>query len=244
MPRRSRISRRRGEALPSTTTGFPPLVRTCAEYHGERAVVSSPGMRARHCLLRAAISLGLSSVAGVTACLWALNANATDCGAPLVSTCIDDDNLWPRAGSSRFLSVGGTTTLEGGQVGFGVVTTYLSRPLTLQSATPGPGGSRDYVIDNQANTAFLWSYGIARDLELDFVLPITLGQSGTGTSPITGAPSQTALSNTATRDLRFGFTYALLARGGLDANSPTQNGLALAARFEMSAPTGDAGEFA
>jgi OmpA-OmpF porin, OOP family len=239
-------------------------MRACAEYHGATAVISSPPMRARPRLFRAATSIGLPTLFGALLSTWAANAEAIDCGAPTISTCIDDDNLWPHAGSSHFLSIGGTGTIEAGQVGFGVVASYLSRPIVLNAATPGPGGSFDYVIDNQVNTSFLWSYGIARGLELDLVLPVTFGQSGTGTSPITGAPSQNALSTTAMRDLRFGVMYTLVARPPVDpyapavrdgsgsasvegagaGGGPSANGLGLAARFEMSAPTGDTQEFA
>jgi OmpA-OmpF porin, OOP family len=184
--------------------------------------------------------------AAVTA--WPTSALGDSCGAPLVSTCIDSDHLWPHAGSSHFLSVGSTETLAAGQVGFGLVTTYLSRPLVLTAATPGPGGSLDYVIDNQVNTSFLWSYGVTNRLELDLVLPVTFGQSGSGTSSTTGSSAKSALSNTATRDLRFGFAYTLLARDPIDPYAPNAqgrgNGVGIAARFDVSAPTGDTGEFA
>jgi OOP family OmpA-OmpF porin len=194
--------------------------------------------------LVAAVSMALTIAA------WDTSARATNCGAPLLSTCIDSDNLWPHAGSAHFISVGGTDTLEAGQVGFGIDTTYLSRPITITSATPGPGGSLDYVIDNQVTATFLWSYGMTKRLELDLILPVTFGQSGTGTSPITGAAAQTALSNTATRDLRFGLAYTLVKRDAVDPYAPDAatraraDGLGVAARFEVSAPTGDTGEFA
>ena len=168
-----------------------------------------------------------------------------------MSTCIDSDHLWPHAGSSHFLSVGSTETLAAGQVGFGLSTTYLSRPIALTAATPGPGGSLDYVIDNQVNTSFLWSYGVTNRLELDLVLPVTFGQSGSGTSSITGTTAQNAVGNTATRDLRFGLAYTLAAREPVDPNAPIApltsargNGFGVAARFDVSAPTGDTGEFA
>ncbi len=219
---------------------------TTAPYHAPRPVISSPAMRARR--TPPALVLGVSAALAVSTV--GANARATDCGAPLLSTCIDSDNLWPHAGSAHFLSVGATDTVEGGQVGFGLVTTYLSRPITITAATPGPGGSLDYVIDNQVTTTFLWSYGMTDRLELDLVLPVTLGQSGTGTGPITGAAPENALSNTATRDLRFGFAYALLKRDPVDPYAPDAvrkdrgDGFGLAARFEVSAPTGDSGEFA
>jgi hypothetical protein len=193
-------------------------------------------------------------VAALAACLSALAldhpAHATDCGSPNVSTCIDDDALWPHAGASHFFSIGATGTVEAGQVGFGLSTSYLSRPITLQAATPGPGGTLYNVIDNQVNGSFLWSYGMTDRLELDLVLPVTFGQNGVGINPITGGPPQSALSGSATRDLRFGVAYGLVKRAPVDpyapreADRPSGDGFGVALRFEMSAPTGDANEFA
>lgn len=60
-------------------------------------------------------------------------ARADACSTGLYSTCINDDNLWPHAGSSHFLTVGGTETAPRGEVSFGLYTTYLSRPIVLQS---------------------------------------------------------------------------------------------------------------
>jgi OOP family OmpA-OmpF porin len=178
---------------------------------------------------------------------WAREARADDCGSPLISTCIDDDHLWLHAGSSHFLSIGSPTTIAEGQVGFGIATSYLSRPLAVTAATPGPGGTLEYVIDNQVNTSFLWSYGVTNRLQLDLVLPVTFGQSGIGASAVNGSTT-TGLSNTATRDLRFGVVYTLVGREPVDSYAPAAHGrgdgVALAARFDMSAPTGDSGEFA
>jgi OmpA-OmpF porin, OOP family len=202
-------------------------------------------MRARPRLERAAFVLLAGTIAGVS--LWARVASADSCGSPLISTCIDDDHLWLHAGSSHFLSIGSSTTLAEGQVGFGVAVSYLSRPLAVTVATPGPGGTLEYVIDNQVNTSFLWSYGVTNRLELDLVLPVTFGQGGLGAAAVNGS-TMTGLSNTATRDLRFGFVYTLVRRDPVDPYAPIAhargNGLALAARFDMSAPTGDSGEFA
>jgi hypothetical protein len=177
-------------------------------------------------------------------------ARATDCGSPTVSTCIDDDPLWPHAGASHFFSIGTTDTVEAGTVGFGISTSYLSRPITLQVATPGPGGTLYDVIDNQMNGSFLWSYGMTDRLEIDLVLPVTFVQTGVGTHPITGGPLQNALTGTATRDLRFGVAYGLVKRAPVDpyapseAGRPSGDGFGVALRFDMSAPTGDKGEFA
>jgi hypothetical protein len=163
------------------------------------------------------------------------------------STCINDDALWPHAGPSRFIAVGSTDTVAAGQLGFGLVTSYLSRPVALQVPAPGQPGSTQYVINDQANGTFLFSYGATNRLELDFALPLTFGQGGAGLQPITGGPS---LHDTAERDLRFGVAYALVPHLRLEPDPPTASShgpgdaFGLVARFEMSAPSGDRSQFA
>ncbi len=156
-----------------------------------------------------------------------------------VSPCINDDTLWPHAGPSRFQAVGGSDTTAAGQLGFGLQASYLSRPIVLQLQSPG-GGTQAYAINDQANATFLFSYGVERRLELDLALPLTLGQGGTGLAPVTGGAG---LNDTAVRDMRFGFTYAL-ARGAHRERAAQDETWGLAARFEVSAPTGDRDQFA
>lgn len=180
----------------------------------------------------------------------ALPAQATECTGP-VSPCINDDTLWVHAGPAHFVAVGSTETVASGQLGFALVTSYLSRPIVLQVPSPGSGGSPQNVIDDQVNGTFLWSYGATNRLELDVALPITFGQGGTGLSPITGG---FGLHDTAERDLRFGLAYALVPHLRIAPDEPIDSPLAthdarrnewgLVARFEMSAPTGDHNQFA
>ncbi len=91
----------------------------------------------------------------------------------------------------------------------------------------------------EANATFAWAYGVTDRLELDLALPLTLGQSGLGLSPVTGG---TGLHDTATRDMRFGTTFTIVREERKVANQPLTWGLA--ARFEVSAPTGDDDQFA
>ena len=186
---------------------------------------------------------GSSSLALLAFLLVALSVpsaqSAENCGNPRVSTCINGDTLWPHAGPSQMLTVGGTETVARRQVGFGLVTTYLSRPITLHLPSPGPRGSDHYVVNDQVNSTFLWAYGVTDRLELDFALPITLGQGGAGVQPITGGAG---LQDTAVRDLRFGAAYAIVPRARIDNESA--NLFALTGRLEMSAPTGDEDQFA
>src|SRR5580658_4111289 len=165
-------------------------------------------------------------------------AVANECSGN-VSPCINDDTLWPHAGPSRFQAVGGSDTTGAGQIGFALQASYLSRPIVLQLQSPG-GGTSAYAINDQANATFLWSYGIGRRYELDLALPLTLGQGGTGLAPVSGGAG---LHDTAVRDMRFGFTYAL-ARGERRTQAARDETWGLAARFEVSAPTGDSDQFA
>jgi hypothetical protein len=178
----------------------------------------------------------LASIAGV-----AVRAEALECPNPLVSTCIQSDTFWPHAGpAGRLTYVGGTETVASGQIGFGLSTTYLSRPIVLHVASPGPTGTDQYAVDNQVNGNFLWSYGVSNRLEIDFALPITFRQSGGGKQPITGGD---ALKDTALRDLRFGLAYAIVPRERVPAEE-TPSLWSLTARMELSAPTGDRDQFA
>jgi hypothetical protein len=170
------------------------------------------------------------------------SATATECTGA-VSPCVNDDTLWPHAGPSRFQAVGGSETVAPSELGFALSVSYLSRPINLVPEAPG-GGPNRYVIDDQVNGTFLWSYGVTRRLELDLALPLTFGQSGSGLAPVTGGPG---LHDTAVRDMRFGFTYALVRSVAAD---PRASGVrppdtwGLTTRFEVSAPTGDRDQFA
>lgn len=188
------------------------------------------------------------SVVLVTAILLASApaADAKECDNPLVNTCINADTFWPNPGPSRFAAVSGTETVGRGLVGFGLVASYQSRPIILRVASPGPNGSDQSVVDDQVNGNFLFAYGVTDRLQLDFGLPLTFAQDGAGTSPLTGGR---ALRDTAVRDLRFGFAYALVPRVRMDPVKAAAEGGAgrswsVAARFGVSAPTGDQSDFA
>lgn len=176
-------------------------------------------------------------------------ARAQQCSNPLTSTCINSDTYWPHAGPQRFGAVGGTETVQPGQVAFGLIADYQSRPVLITSETPGPPGTKQYAVDNQVNGNFLFAYGVTNQLQLDVALPVTLVQDGVGTSPLTGGR---ALRNTAVRDMRFGLAYAIIPRLRLDPDVVAQDSgtfvpgknFSVLARMEMSAPIGDNTDFA
>jgi hypothetical protein len=168
---------------------------------------------------------------------------AEDCAQPLLSTCINSDTLWPHAGPQRFMTVGGVETVQPGQVAFGLVTTYLSRPVVLKTAAPGAGGTEQFAVDNQVNGNFLWSYGVTQRLALDLAMPVTFFQDGAGMSPITAGAR---LRDTAIRDPRLGVTFAILPRPRTAPELHAQQGrvFGLTGRFVLSMPAGDETQFA
>ena len=192
---------------------------------------------------------GIAFLASFSALGFGLAASpawATDCTS-IYSPCINDDTLWVHAGPARFVSVGSTETVAAGQLGFGLVTSYLSRPIILHSPSPGGAGSDQFVINDQVNSTFLWSYGVSNRLEVDVVLPLTFGQGGTGLAPITGGSGP---QDTAVRDMRFGFAYAIVPHLRVSPDLPSSSPLAqrdawgVTGRCEVSAPTGDQDQFA
>lgn len=174
-------------------------------------------------------------------------ARADECSQIARSTCINAENYWPHAGPSRFAFVGSAQTVARGELAFGLLSSYQSRPVIIRLPSPGTSTTDQYAINDQVNANFLWSYGVTNRLALDFALPITLVQGGTGLAPITGAGG---LRDSAFRDLRFGAAYALIPRSRVDTKTADANPhdagnvFALAARFEVSAPTGDKNAFA
>jgi OOP family OmpA-OmpF porin len=173
-------------------------------------------------------------------------ARADRCDNPLSGACINSDTLWASPGPGRFLGIGGGETVGQGQVGFGLLASYASRPVLLRVASPGPSGTPQSAVDDQVNASFLFAYGVTDRLQLDLAAPVTLAQNGTGTSALSGGAT---LRSTALRDLRFGLAYSLVPRLRIDpekASTGTGRGrtTSVVARFTTSAPTGDRDAFA
>jgi outer membrane protein OmpA-like peptidoglycan-associated protein len=167
-------------------------------------------------------------------------AQASECGdVSRLSSCVNADTLWPHAGAASFQSVGATETTPPSQFSFGLVTSYLRKPIVLRASSPDPAGTQVPAVDHLVNSAFLWAFGVTDRLELNLVMPATLYQTGSGLSGYTSSRA-TPLPTTAVRDLRYGLAYAVLPR----ARAYPTHGLAATARFEMSAPVGDRQSFA
>lgn len=176
--------------------------------------------------------------------LPALSQAADPCDVSVNNACIDSDTFWPHAGSTRFVSIGGTEPLAEGQVSFGLISSYQSRPVTLLTPSPGPTGTRGVAVDNQLTEHFLFALGITEKLHASFVLPATVLQNGEGLRALTGGA---ALRSQGLRDLRFGVGYAFVTRPRVDDATlvaAQKLSYGLMGRFDVSAPTGDRDAFA
>ena len=169
----------------------------------------------------------------------ASSARASDCDASSgLSTCIDADNLWLRPGGGARFAVGPVTTLPEGRASFGLAMSYLSRPVSLRLGSPDPAGTVVHAVDNALDASFLWAFGLTDAIELDAVTPVTLFQDGAGVGDIVGTSRE--LPRSAMRDVRLGLAAALLPRPRVGS----EDGLAIASRFDISLPSGAADGFA
>ncbi|WP_437686328.1 OmpA family protein [Sorangium sp. So ce176] len=166
-------------------------------------------------------------------------ARADECApARGLSGCIDADNLWPHAGAGPFFAVGSTATAPSARASFGVVASYLSRPVGLRVASPDPDGTIVHLLDNMLDATFLWSLGLTDRLEVTIAAPVTLYQDGSGFSDVLG--TDTELQRSVLRDARVGAAVAIVP----PPRSGPLGGFSLAARLELGLPTGDETVFA
>src|SRR5262249_38804785 len=148
------------------------------------------------------------------------------------------DNLWPHAGGGAFFSMGSPLTTPADRVSFGLVLSYLSRPIGLRVGSPDPQGTVIYAIDNALDASFLWTLGLTNRLELSLAVPVTLLQAGAGIGDVVGSKEE--LPRSVLRDTRFGLGYAVIPR----PRTRSPDGFALTGRFEWGVPTGDREAFA
>jgi len=176
-------------------------------------------------------TLLLGTLAALT--LTSTRARADACAPPNgLSTCVDADNLWVHPGTGPYFSLGPTLTTPVKNVSFGVVFSYLSRPLSLVVRSPDPAGTPIHVLDNMLDATLLWSVGITDRFELTAAAPVTIVQDGAGLGPVLGTNEE--LVRSVIRDPRFGVAFAILPR----ARAGSQDGPALTARLEFGVPVG------
>jgi hypothetical protein len=190
------------------------------------------------CPLRTRIAAAGLVAALVSTATKPAHAADVDCDPSSgISTCIDSDSLWVAPGQTRFFGIFRAAKAAPG-FGFGVATSYLSRPIVLTAASPDPEGRDINVVRDAVNVTYLWSYA-AGDLELGLATPVTLHQRGAGAEGVT-SQSASPIGRTAVRDPRLSLAYVLPVPAGW-RNS---GGFAAKADLTLSAPLGDADRYA
>ncbi len=152
-----------------------------------------------------------------------------------LSTCLTTDNLWPHAGGGPWLGQAPTDTTAADSIAFGLVSTFLHRPVGLRVPSPDPDGTTIYAVEHVLGTSLLCALGLTERLQVSLSQPFVLYQEGAGKADVVG--SDDPLPRSAVGDLRFGTAVSLLQRG------PQDDGPGLSARFEMTAPTGQDNAF-
>lgn len=181
-------------------------------------------------------SLGLLGALAIFAIAGSARGSCDE--SSTLGSCVNADALWPHAGPGSFLVVGSGETTPKGAFGFGLLTTFLSKPITLRVPSTSPAGLEVAVIKEALDVNVSASFGLLDRFDLGLTVPVTLYQSGSGIAPYRSSRFE-PLPATFLRDPRIGAAYALLPRPD-DSNE----GLALAARLETSLPFGQADAFA
>jgi hypothetical protein len=168
------------------------------------------------------------------------SAARADCQPPTrQSTCFDADELWSPAAPSRFIGIAPGRTLAPRTYALGLDTTYLSRPVVLETGSPDPGGRAVRVVDGVVDIAAALAYAPVSHLELSAIIPAAIYRSGAG---LVGVTSQNgpALAVAALRDVRLGAAHDVLrSRPG-----EGRTDIGLATRLDVALPTGNADAFA
>ena len=171
---------------------------------------------------------------------WARPALADCSDRSHLSTCFDADNAWPHPGPGYFGFVGGTTTTLPRMVGLGLFATYLSSPVVLAVPSSDPNGAEVVAVRHLVDTTLLFSLGLTDRLDAGIALPVAVYRSGYGVSALSSQHAA-PLARTAMRDARLGSTLRLL---GCPNPMQCEKPHGLAARVELSLPTGDESSFA
>ena len=150
-----------------------------------------------------------SRVALLALALYALapRAAADEClPANEMSPCVNSDQLWLPAAPSPFVSVPWAAGLDQGAFAVGAAAGFIYRPISLQTASPDPGGREVRVVDWSYGLTLMFAYGITKRVDVRVSAPFVLYQQGSG---IAGATSQSgpALASQAVRNPRIGVSY-------------------------------------
>jgi OOP family OmpA-OmpF porin len=184
--------------------------------------------------LAAALCAATAALSCGTSWFGAGTAHATDC-APIsgMSPCVDSQSLWVHPGPGRFIAVGPGQTTPDGQAAFGLLVSWMSRPIGLRMGSPDPDGVVTYLVEDAIDATYWTSLGVTDRLELSLAAPVTFFQSGAGLGAALGTGEQ--LPRSTVRDPRFGLAYAVIPR----PRAGNDDGLSLVARGEMAVPLGN-----
>ncbi|HKO46395.1 MAG TPA: hypothetical protein VJV79_01645 [Polyangiaceae bacterium] len=164
-------------------------------------------------------------------------ARASECGNEAgFSPCFDANTLWLPAGRSSFFSISNTHTTEPGQLGAGVATELLHRPISLQVASPDRDGRDVHALAYALDVSYFVSIGLVRNLEASVLASMRAFQAGAGTSGIT-SQSAPPLAHNAVRDPRLGLAYSF-------DEALAVRGFGLRLGVDVTLPLGDRADFA
>ncbi len=195
-------------------------------------------MRSQGCLAAALLALAATALAGPR--VAAAQSTVAEGCEPRngFSPCIDAQGLWVHPGPGRFVALGPASTTPSAQAAFGILVSYMSRPIGLRIASADPDGLITWLVDDAIDATYWAALGITDRLELSIAAPVTFFQSGAGLGAVLGSGEQ--LSRTAVRDPRLGVAYAVVPRD----RAGDDDGPSLVARGEMALPVGDEDGFA
>jgi hypothetical protein len=175
-----------------------------------------------------------------SALAWSRVASADCSDGAHLATCFDADTFFPHPGPGTFSFIGGPATTAPGTFSLGLFAAYASRPVVLVAPTSDPKGSEVVGVDHLSDATLLFSLGLTSRLDAGVALPVVAYRTGLGISALTSNRSA-EISHTALRDMRVGAGYRIL---GSPYDAPCPDPFGLAARFELSFPTGDETSFA
>lgn len=122
--------------------------------------------------------------------VWGPAALADDClPTNELSPCVNSDELWPTPAPSPFVSIPWAAGLEKGAFAVGAAGGFIYRPISLQAASPDPGGREVRVVDWSTGITLMFAYGVLKRVDARLSAPFVLYQQGAG---VAGATSQSA----------------------------------------------------
>lgn len=161
-------------------------------------------------------------------CLPRAARASCESGSQLAS-CIDADSAFAHASSSRFVVIRGADLERPGEVGFGIATSYLMKPITLRAPSPSPSGVDVNLVRDLVKTSFSSWVGVFDSFEAGITWPLTLYRTGAGSAPYASS-AWLPWARTIVGAPRLSLAYALLSR------PRGHDGVSLAARVDGLVP--------